>query len=191
MRILIAEHYVTVPNSDIEQKKKYFDDVVNIIDYSYRNIGGAKQFSSLDEILSDDYLWKLVRKNGKIVACCIYKGNYNNRKLSVAGSDGTSIGKQALYDLWDEDIEMIERGMWAEVSEAAEHILLKKGVVKIPAEIAAKILHDRGKEVLSIEDDGYHYTRRIGNHELTKLMVGNLPAKYKKYLDDSDENNLN
>ena len=177
--IELLEHYVTIANDDIEGKKKYLDDVINIIEKSYAGIGGP-HIKDYNELLSNKYLWKLVRKNGKIVACNIYKGDYHDRKLSLGGSDKTEIGKQGLYDIWKEDIEQMERGTWGEVSGAVEHIMLKKGAVPIPNEVAEEILSDQGKSVESLDPDGYHYTRLIRGTPHTKMMIGNIPQKYNK-----------
>lgn len=177
--IELLEHYITIDNDDIEGKKKYLDDVKDIIEKSYASIGGA-HIKDFNELLSNRYLWKLVRKNGKIVACNIYKGDYQNRKLSLGGSDRSEVGKQSLYAIWDEDIERLERGAWGEVSDAVEHIMLKRGALPIPNEIAEKILEDSGKSVESLDPDGYHYTRLIRGTPHTKMMVGNIPEKYKE-----------
>ena len=71
-----------------------------------------------------------------------------------------------------EDILMKNRCAWSEVSEAMEHIMLKNGAMPIPSTVAQKLLKD--KEFVSLDKDGYHYTRSIGGAFVTKLCVGNI-----------------
>ena len=52
---------------------------------------------------------------------------------------------------------------------------LKQGAMPIPAYIAELIMKD--KKFDKIYDDGFHYTRMIGGHPHTKLMVGNYTGK--------------
>lgn len=185
---LLCERYLTIVNED--EKKEYLDDVWNILQFSYAPIGGIASIQNPEELLNDKYFWKLVRKNNKIVAVTIYKGGYSSRKIALGGSDGTPEGKQALFNMCREDASRIERGAWAEVSGAMEHIyIFKYGATPIPAELSVKILNDLGKEVKSISKDGYHYTRRIGNRDYEKIMMGNVPEKYRTddWMSDSAE----
>jgi hypothetical protein len=62
--------------------------------------------------------------------------------------------------------------------------LFKLNGVPIPVDIAKKILADRGKEIISTSKDGFHYTRDIGGKPYEKIMIGNVPEKYR----DSDWN---
>ena len=168
------------------KKQKYVDDVWDILQKSYAKIGGIKGLTK-DEIVDDDnIMMKLVHRNGKIVACQVYNTKQGGRKIVAGGTDGTDIGKKALYDIMQEDVKRIERGSWAEVSEAMEYLyVLKFGGVPIPVDIATKILRDKGKRIISVSDDGYHYTREIAGTPLEKIMFGNVPPKYRN-TDDWD-----
>lgn len=175
---LLYERYLTI--TEESEKLQYLDDVWKILTFSYAKIGGIASIQNKEQLLDSKYFWKLVRKNNKIVAVTIYKGSYTNRKLALGGSDGTPEGKQAFFNMCEEDATRVERGTWAEVSGAMKHIyIFKYGATPIPADLATKILNDVGKEVLSISKDGYHYTRRIGNQNYEKIMMGNVPQKYR------------
>lgn len=80
-------------------------------------------------------------------------------------------GKKSLYRICEDDKKFIDRMFWGEVSEAIEHIYVNKiGITKVPAEMAQKLLKD--KPFISIDSDGFHYTRKIGNEIVTKIMIG-------------------
>ena len=176
----LIERYLTLFDKD--KKEEYVDDVWEIIENSYRSIGGCN--SSKEELMMDGVFWKLVRKGGrpgdgkggKIVAAVIYKTQLG-RKAFLAGSDGTTEGKQALYSIISEDAEQKERNAGVEVSGAPEHLYKKYGHVPIPNEVAEEILNKIGKKVTALNPDGYHYTRKIGNQEHEKIMMGTLKMK--------------
>ena len=172
---MLKEHYVTIWDQR-EEKEKYLDVVWDILQFSYAKIGGV-QGTTKEELLNPEIMWKMVRRNNKIVSVVMYKTT-GGRKVVLAGSDGTPEGKKGLYDTLAEDIKLQDRNTWAEVSGAMEHIYINKlGGIPIPNDKAEKVLKQLGKEINKLED-GYHYTRIIGDSEHTKIMVGNLPAKY-------------
>ena len=117
---------------------------------------------------------KLFTKNGKVYACAIYTFKRGGRKLMYCGTDGTPEGKKALYRIISDDLRLIDRKAWAEVSDAMEHIYINKhGATPIPAEVAQQLLKD--KPFIKIHDDGFHYDRYIGGEVHTKIMVGVSP----------------
>ncbi len=176
----LIERYLTLFDKD--KKEEYVDDVWEMIENSYRKIGGCN--SSKEELLMDGVFWKLVRKGGrpgdgeggKIVAAVIYKTQLG-RKAFLAGSDGTTEGKQALYSIIREDATQKERNAWVEVSGAPEHLYAKYGHIPIPNEVAKEILEKIGKKVTALSSDGYHYTRKIGGTEHEKIMMGTVQSK--------------
>lgn len=187
--MLFIEHYLTF--FEKEDKEQYLDDVWNILQKSYAAIGGVAGLKDKNDLLDDGNFWKLVRKNGKIVAATIYKTKQGGRKIVAGGTDGTPDGKKAFYDLCREEVKRVERGTWAEVSGSMEGIFLfKLNATPIPIDIAAKILQDKGKEILSVDKDGFHYTRKIGGKPYEKIMFGNVPERYRNTDDwesESDE----
>lgn len=181
----LTEHYLTCFNAD--EKEPYIDTIWDMMEKAYAPIGGIKGLTK-DELLSDDIIFKLVRKNNKIVACQIYNTKQGGRKMIGGCTDGTDEGKKALYQMMAEDVKRIERNSWAEVSGALEHIFLfKLGAVPIPVDMAKKILADKGKRIISTDPDGFHYTREIGGTPIEKIMFGNVPAKYRNIKDWEDE----
>lgn len=176
--MLFIEHYVTC--FEVDEKEQYLDAVWNILQKSYASIGGLKGMSGKTDLLNDDIMWKLVRKNGKIIACNIYNTKQGGRKLVAAGTDGTPEGKKAFYSMCAEEVKRIERNSWSEVSGSLEGVFLfKLDATPIPIEISSKVLADKGKEILSKDKDGFHYTRLIDGEPYEKIMFGNVPSKYR------------
>ena len=70
---------------------------------------------------------------------------------------------------------MPERHAWGEYSGKAVSTMFNQGAMPVRADIAKEIMSD--KEFLEIKPDGYYYTRNIGGHPHTKLMMGNPKAK--------------
>jgi len=62
---------------------------------------------------------------------------------------------------------------WMEVSEGAEKFLMKIGGKKfmIPNTLAASLT---GKEILSLDADGYHYYREINGIVKRKIILGTI-----------------
>lgn len=163
---LLVERYINLHSStDIE---KYIDDIWDIMQESYKDIGGFATAGSKEELVSKVGFAKLVRRNGRIVAASLYKDQYG-RKAIAGGSDGTTQGvadlKKILYD------DMKHQRAWAESSGAVEYLLTKYGGVPVSNEYAEELL---GKKILSKDPDGYHYTREIGGKPYKKVIIGYL-----------------
>ena len=130
---------------------------------------------SVEQLIDETDMWKIVRKNGKIVAVNTYSNKRSGRKICYGGQDGTEEGKKAFKKILEEDFKLKDRQSWAEVSGAMEVTALKQGAMPIPAYIAELIMKDKTFD--SIHEDGFHYTRMIGGEPHTKLMVGNFAGK--------------
>ncbi len=175
---ILKEHYINIIN-DRAEKERYLAEVSSLILPAYKKIGG-RPTHDMQDYLADKYFWKLVRKDNKIIAALIYKLDGNNRKYNVGGTDGTQEGKNALYKLLKDDIVLLDRGAYGEVSEAIEHIYLDVlGGKVIPNKVAQYILENRfNKHIIALNPDGKHYTRMINGKPTEKVMVGNIPAEY-------------
>lgn len=163
------------------RKEDYVDKVLDMLNKSYAPIGGIKGIDR-DELMDDNVFWKLVRLDGEIVACMIYKFSIFGRKILCGGTDGSVAGKLGFKRIMAEDKKMCDRIMcWTEVSGAPKRIYEKIGLPKIPLESAIKILRDLGKTIKEPgkEDPGYSYIRMIGGVPLEKTMFGFCPDKYR------------
>lgn len=163
LSVLLTERYVNLFKQDLHL---YIDDIWDIMQKSYAPIGGFLTASSKDDLISKVWLAKLVRKNNKIIAVRLYKDQFG-RKGIAGGTDGSIEGKLAFYKMIDEDI--IRNRSWAEVSDKMEFILRKRGAMPIPNSFAEKLTK---KEIISLNPDGYHYTRLIGGKPHEKIIFG-------------------
>jgi hypothetical protein len=151
-----------------QDMSKYIDVIWEILQDSYVSIGGFKSATDKEDLMRKSGLTKLVTKGGKVIAVKIYKDELG-RKSIAGGSDGSDEGKKWFIKICEEDIKL--NRAWGEVSGAIEHIMLKRGSVPIPNSMVAHIL---GKPVISLDPDGYHYTREIQGEPHTKIMIGDL-----------------
>jgi hypothetical protein len=163
---LLTERFINATTED--EMKKYSSVVWEMLNTSYKDIGGYKGASSPEELINKSSLWKLVRKNGKIVAVVIYADNRGRKAIALA-TDSSIEGKEALMSIWAEDLSY--NRAWSEVSGKAEHLKLKKGFKPVPNKYAAEILN---KEILNLNPDGIHYTRLIGGIPYEKAIVGKI-----------------
>jgi hypothetical protein len=161
---VLFEHFVNAVTP--EEKAPYAETVWDILQQAYGAIGGFKGAASAEELVHTPGLWKLSRRNGKIVAVALYKDMYG-RKAIAFGTDGSIDGKRDFYNLRDEDLKL--NRMWVEASGAIEKVLLKAGARPVPAKYASSLT---GKEILSINPDGFHYTRLLQGHPYEKIIFG-------------------
>ena len=180
----LNEHYVNVFKS--EDKEKYIDQVIRMINDSYAYLGGALGLTK-EKLMSPTTFFKLIRRGNKIVACAVYEFRKANdskatffdpkrdeRKLRYVASDGSEQGKKDIRTLIEDDIRLADRGFWGEVSGKMENMYIKRGAIPIPNTIAKDVLDAMGKKVKELDSDGYHYFRKIGdNPRARKMLIGN------------------
>ena len=160
--------------SDEAQLKQYSNIIWQILQNSYKELGGFKSYDSIDEMLGLISLATICVRNGKIVACAIYRGDLGGQKLNGCGTiDGSEQNKSILRAAIKDDIDNLKKYHWVEVSYPLEKWFKELGGNPIPVVIAHKLLHkSKGK----IEDlgDGVHYRREMGKDKLmvTKAIYG-------------------
>lgn len=176
----IYEHYETAFEQDIDLKEIYLDQVWKILQDSYTDIGGLRTFKTPNDLLKSNNMWKMVTRNGKVVAVVIYKRGRGGRKLVAGGSDGSAHGKKDFYKICSEDVRMPDRQTWGEVSGSLEGILLfKYDAIPIPSYLADRAIRDMHREIKYRNPDGFHYTRDIGDDFIEKIMFGNVLEQYR------------
>jgi hypothetical protein len=161
--ILLVEHFLNLVSND--ERMKYLDIVWDLLQDSYKDIGGFKS-STKENLINETSLWKLSRRDGKITAVLLYT-NKHGLKVIGGATDKSSVGKKDLFAMIADDVKF--KRSWAEVSGAMEHLYVKFGAPKIPNDKAAEILN---KQIMSLNPDGYHYTRLLSGHPHEKLLVG-------------------
>jgi hypothetical protein len=162
----LFEHFVNLFDED--SKKKYADQVWDILQKSYASVGGFHSAASTEELIAKTGLWKLTVRNGKVFAVSLYK-DHLGRKSIASGTDGSDQGKS--------DYNRIKR----EVSGAPEALLRRAKATPIPNTFAEVLT---GKAIMELDPDGFHYTRLIAGHPHQKIIYGfiNLdPASAAKF----------
>lgn len=161
----------------VNDKEKYFTEISDLINETYDSIGGF--VGDINEFLTDKYFWKLVKRNGKIVAGKIYKG-LRGRKSVCGFTDGSFLGKIELKNIVKEDIKLGRS--WVEVSGNMENVYKYSAkatpMSRTEVEIIMKLIN---KEIISWESDNIHYSRIIKGKKLTKVMYGNYIEDFKGF----------
>jgi len=152
----------------------YVDEVWNIMELSYAKVsGGFLGANSKLELIKKSAMWKLVKRDGKIVAAALYKDK-NGRKRFAVGSDGSKQGKQDAIKILKDDAKLSRS--WVEASGKSEELMKSFGATPIPAKYASELT---GKEIESIDPDGYHYERIISGLLKRKIMYGTYDKNNK------------
>lgn len=164
--IIINETYVNV--QDKKEMEIYIDKVWDILQRTYEPIGGFKTAKTKEELIKKTDFLKMVRRKDKIVSVALYK-NKKGRKAIAKGSDGTREGIDGVKAIYLEDMKM--KRSWGEFSTGAEKFQLKNGAIPIPNKLVKDII---GKDIVSYNKDGFHYTRIIGGEPHEKILLGEV-----------------
>ena len=151
--------------------KPYVDDIWNILQESYKDIGGIKSFHSYNDFKRRLSFAKLVFENETLIACSVYRSIESSYKMIAIGCNQTKIGKIALQRIIQDDIKSFDMHFWAEVSGAIEHYFKKYNGYPMPNKLVDKILNI-DIENIRLYPDQVHYERPIGvEREYYKKMI--------------------
>jgi hypothetical protein len=159
----------------VSDKKKYADQVWDMLQSSYRDIGGIKGngFRSKDDMINNIPMWKLYFSGGVLRYVIMYKDK-QGRKSVAMGTDGTNEAKEAYKK---EIISELNR-TWSERSKAAL-ITTYRAVGDDFTKYAIPV--DDVKNLLP-EDDIIPY---IGNEHIVsdsdKATLDKIPKQLHKY----------
>ena len=163
---IINERFVNVFTP--EDKEKYIDQLWHLLELTYAELGGLMGASKGD-LISAPGIWKLVRKNGKIIAGILYR-DMAGRKIRLVLHNNSEEGKEWVKKIIHDDIALGRS--WGEVSGPLEKVMIKLGAKPIPNQYAEKILK---QPVTELNPDGYHYTREVTpGVEKEQIILGNL-----------------
>jgi len=189
MRItdILVERFVNLLGDDPE-KDKYVDVVWDMITKSYARIGGVqgKGFSSKEDLINNIPFWKLVRKDGDIVAGAFYRDKEGRKRVAVA-TNGTDTGKVALASIMANDFDRA----YFEVSDPSLGFMIKQvglDFVQGYARSVEQAQQISGDELQAPPANDPHvvkypslannfYQRDIGGHMHTKIMLGTTGNK--------------
>ena len=175
-QFLITEKIDNFFLSDKEQREKYADQVWDILQTSYKSIGGIKGsgFGSKEDMIAKIPMWKIFRRGDVVQAVMMYKDK-NGRKRVAIGTNGEKEGKRMLAkglideyktgrafgEVSDKSLEFIKRLLGDAVSEVA-----------VPVSVVKMLLPK--DEIVPV--DKYLYMRDIGGTMKKKMMLGNPKA---------------
>ena len=190
---LLLERIINLHTAD--QKSKYVDDVWDLLQKSYKKLGGFKSATSPQELIEIPGYWKIVKRGDTITAVNLYRKvpHTNTFKVYASGSDTKYDSEKDSYTASDQgrkDYMMVKSDdvkmnrSWAEVSGPAEKNAKRLGAKPIPNKFAAYLTD---KEILELNPDGYHYTRLIQGEPHEKIIYGfiGLTDEQKKSLENS------
>ena len=157
-----------------EDFNKYKKDVWNMLILSYEKVeGGLLSYRNFEDFEDRKHSLKIV-EYPDLIACATYRHfnvkNTDILKLVAIGCDQTNSGKEGLKLIVRDDIKSEGYIFWAEVSGTIEHYFEKYNGYKIANCYASEIL---GRDDLILDNDGFHYTRKIGNgNAYSKVIFG-------------------
>lgn len=169
----LSEKFVNVFEPD--KKKKYVDDVWDILQKSYEYAGGIKGsgFESKEDMIEKIPFWKLNVKNGKVIAVKMYK-NKDGRK-SVAS--GVLKDDKANYSAYAEMVKHDLKRAYMEISDKSlDYIKNLLGDDFQQFVIPVEKVKEKLKKADIIPIDSYFYQRKINGEYITKIMIGNINA---------------
>ena len=192
LQTYISERVVNLFNSDQDEREKYADVVYNLLQSSYKEIGGLKTsgFKSKDDMVKSIPFWKLIRKNDKIIAGAMYKDKLGRKRVAVF-TDRTNEGKSALASIMKEDFSRA----YFEVSGPSLRFLVKNLGEEFIADNAATLDKVRKLvkgEITDVSDTDpesskykilkkFMYQRDLGGSLKTKIMLGQSGNVIKDY----------
>jgi len=187
------QNYIKGGLNDKLRTTELASEIKDVLDYSYRDIGGliGSGFRNEQDMIDNLPMWKVDRHpdTGKIAAVIVYKDK-NGRKSVAVGFDGSERGKQKIKDIFKSELSR----SYGEKSKSALGLALKllgndlRNYVVGP-ERAGQIIK---KSVLPIKqvpqsewpEDArvsigkyawlidYGYLRSIGGKPTFKVMIG-------------------
>lgn len=100
----LTETFKNLFIKDKDARLEYADQVWNVLQISYKRIGGIKGngFKNKEDMIANIPFWKLNVKDGKVIALIMYK-DAGGRKSVAAGTNKTPEGKAAFKEMVGQD----------------------------------------------------------------------------------------
>lgn len=174
-QFILTERVLSIglnPNHE-KYRNHHRQELHDMLRHSYKTIGGYGGHASGSEDESkaihndiNNSAIKAIRRNGRITAAKFYKLQHGRKGIGL-GTDSSDQGKTDVKKIMKDD--HAQKRSWAELSGAPEHLSRKMGVPVVPNNMAHKLI---GKPDIEAEPDGEHYSRKIGQHRHTKVIMG-------------------
>jgi hypothetical protein len=148
---------------------EFITPVWDILSDAYMAVKGGLNFESKQDLMENTCEWKVVFSGKYIIAITIYKAKKGLKLVAMATNKlFKSIAKKALIKLIKTEIKYC----WMELSESAEHFVMKYCNGKNHRVNKSLIPTLLSKPVSLDSDDNYHYYRTIKNIRKQKIVVG-------------------
>ena len=169
-----------IPLGD-EEKQVAKQDLFDLIQNAYKDIGGHVKFSDADDVMDHDLqFWRAADLDADPELDVVYFG-----KITPSGIKHTGIGHDGERPniknlLIRKSAELSSPGNYVEISGAAYDSFVKKGGVPVINDeekvraILNKDIEWHGEHPTGKHDGKGWYTRTIGGQELTKTLAGNV-----------------
>ena len=171
--------YIPLDDKEVEQAKQ---DLFNLIDNAYKDIGGHVKFKSPDDVLDPELeFWRAADLDDDPDLDVVYFGKKTpfGVKHTGFGHDGERANVKNL--LIKKSGELNSPGNYVEVSGDAYRVFVDRGGVpiiddeeKVRTVLGKKDLEWHGKHPTGKYPGNGWYTRTIGGKRLTKTMAGNV-----------------
>ena len=182
------DQWIDIPISDIESSRDPInvdlsDELFQLIDTAYEEIGGNYDFKTSADIPGNANLWTAVDidKDPEPDALRVAKDDHGGVKLSAAGHDGTRAAKDAYLAKTAELLG--QPGHYAEMSKAIAHIMITRYNIPYigdPERVQRALGPTKPITWIGAHPEGKYpgydgwYTRDIHGHEgEMKIMLGN------------------
>jgi len=118
---MLTERFINLIGDDSD-KEKYVDAVWDLLQYSYKDIGGIRGsgFRSPEDMMKNIPFWKVATSGGRVVAVSMYKDK-GGRKVAAVGTDGSKEGKRKIIDMMGNEMER----SFGEKSKGALGLMMK------------------------------------------------------------------
>lgn len=172
---IITEKYVNAVGFDdkaMAVKKKYQDQVWDILQKSYAGIGGIKGggFETPEAMLQLP-MWKLGVRDGQVRAVIMYKDR-SGRKSVAVGTDGSDEGKWFIEDMYKNEITR----SYGEKSKAALGKVMKlvpwdviKNFLTTPDRVAEMMPNDRVIPITQVPEKDWPADARMTLEKFPQL----------------------
>ena len=170
-KYILNETYINL--FSIDDKEKYKEEVYNLFQETYKGIGGLKGsgFNSPEEMVKVFPMWKLNKKDGKIIFAAVYKDKMG-RKCCAGAQDGSRQGLKIFKNFLE--AELSTGRSWTEISGPVLKLAQKWFPELLEKQrISPETMKNFDNEVEIVSDKSY--TRPLGNGErIEKQAFGKM-----------------
>lgn len=152
--------------------KSLISKISTMVKTAYAKHGGYAGDSSPRSLLKNTDRAKLVfDENNELIAIALYRTDLGGfKRFCSAGIPSNDISLQAVQLIVQDDIEPYDNWYWVEASGFIETLFKRFGGNPIPNYLANEFLRVNSDK-LSLDADGIHYTRAVGNAKVQKRKM--------------------